>query len=79
MERNTFWMVYGLNQGPPAVRHESEGSALREAERLARSNPNVAFFVLEATHRLRKQDVRIEALGARCYAPSREDDDGIPF
>ena len=79
MDRCTFWMVYGLHQSAPTVRHKSEDSALNEAERLARLHPSTTFFVLEATHRVGKRDVLVEALGARCYAPSREDDDGIPF
>lgn len=80
-DRCTFWMVYGLNQRAPVVRHKSEMSAIREAERLARGNPQVSFFVLEATHRLRKNDVLIESLSARSYAPNFDEEpyDGVPF
>jgi hypothetical protein len=82
MERNTFWMVYGLNQRSPVVRHKTEDSALREAARLARQNPETAFYVMEATHRLRRNDVLVETLGQRCYSDRDGDgvfDDGIPF
>lgn len=79
-ERNTFWMVYGLNQRAPTVRHKTEDSAVREAARLARAHPEITFFVLAATHRLRRNDVLVETLGARSYfEPEAAYDDGIPF
>ncbi len=80
MENTSFWMVYGLNQRAPTVRHKTEDSAVREAARLARAHPEITFFVLTATHRLRRNDVLIEPLGARSYfEPTEAYDDGIPF
>jgi len=46
--RYRFWMVYVEGKGMPTVRHPSEGSAQREAERLARENPDCDVFVLFA-------------------------------
>lgn len=44
--RYRFWMVYVEGQGMPTVRHPSEASARREAERLARENPLCDVFVM---------------------------------
>ena len=52
-----FWMVYGLDQGAPAVRHEAEHIATAEAKRLARNNPGIEFYVLESVARALKADV----------------------
>jgi hypothetical protein len=41
-------MVYGIGQGRPTHKHDSEHSAQQEATRLARSMPGVQFVVLEA-------------------------------
>ena len=43
-----FWMVTGELNGPK-VRHATQESALREAERLANLNNGQEFYVLEAT------------------------------
>lgn len=43
-----FWMVYGVNQGCPTVRHRSEESAVHEAKRLARESPGTRFVVLRS-------------------------------
>lgn len=42
-----FWMVVG-NGNSPKVRHTTKQFAKDEAERLARKNPGIEFFVLEA-------------------------------
>ena len=75
---NTFWMVYGLHQRGPTFRHKTERSAVDEASRLARQNPDVQFFVLEATHNIVKRDVDIVRLG-RAAQTDRSYDDEIPF
>jgi hypothetical protein len=59
-----FWMVYGMGQGAPTVRHASEEAAVAEATRLARRNPDVAFVVLAATHSVLKRDVEIDRIDA---------------
>lgn len=43
-----FWMVWSPTGNPPRVKHDSEGRATVEAERLARANPGDTFIVLEA-------------------------------
>jgi len=46
--RYRFWMVFVEGKGMPSVRHPSERSAQREAQRLARENPEYDVFVLFA-------------------------------
>lgn len=69
-----FWMVYGMNQRQPTIRHKSLGSARAEAERLARTCPGIDFFVLEAVGAARKVDVEYVDLRS-----ARDADDEIPF
>lgn len=78
---STFWMVYGLHQKVPTARHKTEKSAVDEASRLARNNPGVQFFVLQATHNIVKRDVDIVTLSPDPYrsGPWDSGDDGIPF
>lgn len=54
--RYRFWMVYVEGQGVPTVRHPSESSARREAERLARENPECDVFVMFAGSFVRLAD-----------------------
>ncbi len=72
----TFWMVYGLGQRQPTVRHKTFASAQGEAERLARTVPGVAFYVLEAVSVSRRVDVETIRLepGQRAIT-----EDEIPF
>lgn len=50
MENNeVFFMVWREGTGAIHHRHETRESALFEAERLARENPSVRFYVVEAT------------------------------
>ena len=83
-EMKPFWMVYGIGQGGPTVRHESEDKAQREADRLARANPGVTFVLLEATTAVRRRDLdrfdlrtplSVSGLKSRLKAV----DDDIPF
>lgn len=71
-----FWMVYGMRQGAPTVRHKTRESAIEEASRLARNNPGIEFFVMEAIKKVVKRDVDITHLVE--IGPGYEDD-GIPF
>lgn len=57
-----FWMVYGLGQSQPTVRHKTEHTARVEAERLARANPGIRFYVLEAITVSVKTDVETTSL-----------------
>jgi len=50
-----FWMVLG--SGNPVFHHESEQSAMKEAERLARQNRGSTFTVLEAVGTVTASDV----------------------
>jgi hypothetical protein len=43
-----FWMVWNPNGRAPSFKHASEGSAVAEAERLARQCPGQTFVVLRA-------------------------------
>lgn len=45
-----FWLVWNVGGGAPTRKHDSELSAICEAERLARMNPGNRFAVMEATH-----------------------------
>jgi hypothetical protein len=73
-----FWMVYGLNQGQPTVRHKSVESARKEAARLARTCPGVKFYVMEAISMAERVDVRqIDLRHGYEIAPA--DDFEIPF
>lgn len=77
MSREPFFMVYGLGQRQPTVRHKARGSAVQEAERLARLNPGVEFYVLGTVSVSKKTDVITEEM-----APSERVsviDDDIPF
>lgn len=65
-----FWMVYGADQRAPTVRHTSEAVAIAEAQRLARNNPGIEFFVLESVARAIKADVAFDRI---------ERPDPIPF
>jgi len=72
----TFWMVYGLGQRQPTVRHKTFASAQGEAERLARTVPGVAFYVLEAVSVSRRVDVETIRLEPSAY---QIDGGDIPF
>ncbi len=52
-EMKPFWMVFGVGGRGPAYQHDTEASAVREAERLADMSPGDVFVVLEATHAIR--------------------------
>ena len=43
-----FWLVWCDNGGVPTVKHATEYSARKEAERLASANPGQRFHVLSA-------------------------------
>jgi hypothetical protein len=52
-----FWVVWQPNNGSPRVRHDSQHSAQLEAERLARANPGLSFYVLQGVSVTAKTDV----------------------
>lgn len=65
-----FWVVWRPGGGGPTMRHPSEESAVKEAERLARKFPGEDLFVLASVCSRRVCDmVRIDL----------RPDDGIPF
>lgn len=74
-----FWMVYGAGQGAPTMRHKSRMSAVSEAKRLARMVPDVAFFVLEATHHVIKRDVEVTLTDSDFAEVGTSPPDDIPF
>lgn len=57
-----FWLVWNTNRGLPTFKHVDQGVAIKEAERLAATNPRDPFFVLEATHCVRSVSVTVEKL-----------------
>jgi len=71
-----FFMVYGMNQGAPTVRHDTMQQAKREAERLARACPGIEFYVLAAISRSRRVDVETDIIAEGWPDPQ---DDGVPF
>ncbi len=44
----TFWTVWNPARSIPQVRHDTPELAKREAERLARVQPNESFYVMQA-------------------------------
>ena len=74
-----FWMVYGAGKGAPTARHKTRESAVAEASRLARNNPSVAFWVLEATHHIIKRDVDVTMIDPDLAGVGANFDDGVPF
>lgn len=42
-----FWLVWCEHGGTPTVKHDTEGSATAEAERLAKRCPSSRFWVLK--------------------------------
>lgn len=80
MNRPPFFMVYGLGQRQPTVRHKTRASAALEAERLARAHPGVEFYVLRTVSVSKKTDVITEEMSPWDRADEAQaDDDGIPF
>jgi hypothetical protein len=45
-DTGSFFMVYGMCQEPPRIRHETYERAKAEATRLASLNPGIEFFIL---------------------------------
>ncbi|MCS0501583.1 hypothetical protein [Ancylobacter mangrovi] len=80
-KQHMFWMVYGLGQGQPTVRHKTYASARDEAARLARNHPGVSFFVLAAVSVSRRVDVETTMLnpGVSLGIEGLDEDALIPF
>jgi hypothetical protein len=68
-----FWMVWNPAGHAPVYKHDTEDSAVREAERLARANRYEQFYVLEAISLRCVDDMRRVELRLDC------DDSQIPF
>ena len=66
-----FWLVWNENGRGPCYKHASAGSASREAERLAATNPGHTFVVLEPT-----LSVRSNVLEYQHFSSA---DDMVPF
>ena len=83
-EMKPFWMVYGVGGRGPSYRHDTEGSAIREAERLAECAPGTTFVVLEATQAIRLRrfdrfDLRLAPAPPGVRESRADDEDDIPF
>jgi hypothetical protein len=61
----SFYVVWNPRGGNPRVRHDYEGQAEQEAERLARENPGQQFYVLRATKFYERNDIRCVQLNER--------------
>lgn len=48
MMKRKFWFVWNEGGFAPRYRHESESSAMKEADRLASVNPGSTFVILES-------------------------------
>jgi hypothetical protein len=48
MNDDSFFLVWNPRGDSPRIRHDFEGRAIREAERLAIQNPGCEFYVLKA-------------------------------
>lgn len=70
-----FWMIWNPERSAPTYMHDTEAAAETEAERLARANPGQSFYILEATQR-----VRVDNLQRMDLRPARlESGDDLPF
>lgn len=70
-KRRPFWLVWNPQGREPQRQHDTEESANREAERLARANRGARFIVLRPVREVVVDDVqRIEY---------DTEDDGLPF
>lgn len=67
-----FWMVLGT--GAPTYRHSTKSEACKEAERLAKMNPNYHFTVLEAVATCVKADVQWQE-----HEEEQDYGDNLPF
>lgn len=67
-----FWLVWTEAGRNPQYRHDSEPSALREAQRLAREHPGQKFVVMQSVASYVAIDLQTENL-----RPAAES--GIPF
>jgi len=80
MRHQPFFMVYGLGQRQPTVRHKTRAHATLEAERLARAHPGIEFFVLRTISVSKKTDVLTEEMSPWDRADDvMVDDESIPF
>jgi len=70
MSVRSFYCVWSPTSGTPTVRHLSLKAAEAEAERLARCNSGVEFYVLKAVKLMVKKDVEVIDL---------DDNSNIPF
>ena len=52
-----FWLVWNADGKNPTYKHQSEESAVKEAERLARQAPGSTFVVLESVCARRVDDM----------------------
>ena len=69
-----FWCVWSPQGRSPTYRHDSELSALMEAKRLAKLNPEQSFYVLEAVSHVIVDPVTVTRITHR-----HQDDFQVPF
>ena len=71
-----FWMVMGLDKGPPRHRHLFKSSAQAEAKRLSVVSPGTTYVVLAVVDAYRSKQPNVDRLRVQ---KSTELDDLIPF
>lgn len=69
-----FWMVYRIGGNSPTYQHQTPESAVTEARRLARANPDQTFVVLEAMERYWAEPIPVS-----CEVLSEPTPPEIPF
>lgn len=75
---DSFWIIwnpYGYN---PRFKHNSEESAITEAERLSNNNPDSEFYILKAIHMAKTPKVKIKWKSFSENKRNKEIDE-IPF
>lgn len=75
-----FWFVWAPTGRAPTHKHSTRRSAVNEAERLARMNPDTEFVVLESLATVQVRTVQWEEheMGAHAFHVDSEDSD-LPF
>lgn len=58
MSTESFFLVWTPGGSSPTYRHPNKSSALKEAERLAKCNKGLRFYVLEAISESVSRDVQ---------------------
>lgn len=75
-DRVKFWMVWAPAGRAPTYKHHSKESAVMEARRLAKLNPNWDFYVLKTVGGAVAESPEVKPIN---LIKQQSSDDGIPF